>query len=98
MPSRKLAEAIAEEWLAQGEKVKPETLPLTRLANTAIDVVAKRRAAIVGDILKYAGTDLLCYRADHPPVLIQDRPRHHAARQHGTLHPARFPVTIRHMQ
>jgi chaperone required for assembly of F1-ATPase len=71
LPSRALAEAIAEEWLAQDDKIKPSTLPLTQLANTAIDIVGKRRAAIVADIAKYAGTELLCYRADHPPELVR---------------------------
>jgi chaperone required for assembly of F1-ATPase len=70
VPSRALAEAIAEEWQRQGDAVIAAELPLTSLANAAIDVVAKRRADIAEDIAKYAGTDLLCYRADHPPSLV----------------------------
>lgn len=72
--SKKLAEAIAAEWQAQGETIKPAALPLTRLAGTAIDLVAQRREAVVGEIAKYAATDLVCYRADAPSEL--------ATRQH----------------
>ncbi|HXP31271.1 MAG TPA: ATP12 family protein [Stellaceae bacterium] len=71
VPSWALAEAIAEEWLAQGGQVRPQTLSLTRLASTAIDLIAPRRAEIVAEIAEYAGTDLLCYRAAHPPELAQ---------------------------
>jgi len=73
--SKALAEAIAAEWQAPGEKIVPATLPLTRLAGTAIDLVAQRRDQIAGEIAKYAATDLVCYRADTPSEL--------AARQHG---------------
>ncbi|MGH6975887.1 MAG: ATP12 family chaperone protein [Stellaceae bacterium] len=67
--SKKLAEAIAAEWQAQGETIKPAALPLTRLAGTAIDLVAQRRETIVAEIAKYAATDLVCYRADEPSEL-----------------------------
>jgi chaperone required for assembly of F1-ATPase len=69
MPSRALAEAIAEEWAAQGENILPDTMVLTRLANTAIDRVAGREPAVAADIVTYAGCDLLCYRADSPERL-----------------------------
>ena len=64
--SRKLAEAMAEEWQTQGEEIKPADLPLTRLAGTAIDLIEPRRAQIIAEIAKYAATDLLCYRAEQP--------------------------------
>jgi chaperone required for assembly of F1-ATPase len=70
VPSADLAEAIAAEWQAQGAEVRPHTMPLTRLASTAIDLVAQRREQVVAEIVNYAGSDLLCYRADHPPELI----------------------------
>jgi chaperone required for assembly of F1-ATPase len=70
-PTRALAEAIAEEWLAQGETVDPRRLPLTRLASIALDLVAPRRAAVVAEVVNYAGTDLVCYRAAHPPALVE---------------------------
>lgn len=76
---RGLAEAIAAEWQGQGKTVTPLALPLTRLVSTAIDRVAPRRAEVVAEIAKYAGTDLLCYRAADPPEL--------AARQHTVWQP-----------
>ncbi len=78
VPTRALAEAIAEEWLAQGETVDPKQLPFTRLASIALDLVAPRREAVVAEVVKYAGTDLVCYRAQEPPELVT---RQHAAWQ-----------------
>ncbi len=75
VPSRALAEAIAEEWQAQGPELRPHTMPLMRLASTAIDLVANRRQEVVAEIAAYSETDLLCYRADGPPELV--------ARQHA---------------
>lgn len=69
VPSRVLAEAIAAEWQAQGERVDPHTLPLTRLASIALDLVAPQRAEVVAEVAKYAGTDLVCYRAEEPAEL-----------------------------
>jgi chaperone required for assembly of F1-ATPase len=75
VPSRALADAVAAEWQAQGAELAPPTLALTRLASTAIDLVAPRRAAIVADIANYAGTDLVCYRAAAPPELADRQHR-----------------------
>ena len=58
-----LAEAIADEWRRQGEDIDPESMPLLRLANTALDLVAGQRGAVVDNLASYGGTDLLCYRA-----------------------------------
>jgi chaperone required for assembly of F1-ATPase len=69
VPSRALAEAIAAEWNEQGEEVRPASMPLMRLASTALDLVEKRHGAVVAEIAKYAETDLVCYRAEHPPEL-----------------------------
>lgn len=73
--TRGLAEAIATEWQGQSGEVKLDALPLTRLASTALDLVALRKPAVVAEIARYAGTDLVCYRAEHPPELID---RQHA--------------------
>lgn len=62
VPTKALAEAIAGEWNAQGERIDPETMPLTRLANTAIDAVAGHMEDVAADIVAFAGSDLLCYR------------------------------------
>jgi chaperone required for assembly of F1-ATPase len=70
-PARALAEAIAAEWRGQGETLAPETMPLTRSLNTALDRIAANRAAIVDDLAKYAASDLLCYRAAAPQELVR---------------------------
>lgn len=70
LPSRALAEAIAAEWAAQGEEIDPRAMPLTGLANAAIDRVAPDPAAFIRDLARYAETDLLCYRADEPEPLV----------------------------
>jgi len=69
VPTPALAEAIAAEWQVQGERVDPRTLSLTRLASIARDLVAPRRSAVVAEVAKYAGTDLVCYRAEEPTEL-----------------------------
>lgn len=64
VPTRPLAELLAEEWRAQGEEVDPGTFPARDLADYAIDQVAFDPAATVEKLLGYAETDTLCYRAD----------------------------------
>jgi chaperone required for assembly of F1-ATPase len=68
--SRALAQAIAEEWNAQEETIVPLRLPLTRLANSAIDGVVEKLAEVADGIVKFAATDLVCYRADYPEELV----------------------------
>jgi chaperone required for assembly of F1-ATPase len=79
VPNAALAGAIAAEWAAQQGEIRPAQMPLTRLASTAIDRVTPQREAIVQQIADYAGTDLVCYRAVHPPEL--------ATRQHAVWQP-----------
>jgi Chaperone required for the assembly of the mitochondrial F1-ATPase len=64
-----LAELVAAEWRAQAEVIDPATMPVTRLANTAIDSVAGQIDAVADEILRFAGTDMLFYRADTPHEL-----------------------------
>ncbi|HSA80994.1 MAG TPA: ATP12 family protein [Geminicoccaceae bacterium] len=71
LPSAALAEALADEWRAQGETIRPEDMPLTRLANTAQDRMPELRAAAIDEAVAYAGTDLLCYRAATPLALVE---------------------------
>ncbi len=66
-----LAEAIAAEWRGQGEKLDPAAMPLTRIAGAAIDCDASDRAAVIDRVAAFAGTDLICYRADSPLALAQ---------------------------
>lgn len=75
LPTRSLAEAVAAEWAAQVDVIDPATMPLTRLANTAIDGVAPRREAVIDDLSAYAGTDLVAYRAGEPDRLVADQAR-----------------------
>jgi chaperone required for assembly of F1-ATPase len=70
VPTTALAEAIAAEWGAVGEELDPRTLPLTGLANAAIDIVAPDPAAFAADLGRYAETDLLAYRAEGPAELV----------------------------
>jgi chaperone required for assembly of F1-ATPase len=70
VPHGHLAEAIRAEWAGQGEFIDPSAMPMTRLANSAIDGVAARLAEVRAEVLGYAGTDLLCYRAGEPEGLV----------------------------
>ncbi len=69
MPVGALADAVAEEWRAQVEFIDPTAMPATRVANTTIDGVADNMADVRDEILKYAQSDLICYRADKPEAL-----------------------------
>jgi len=64
VPAAALAEAMAEEWRAQGEEIDPASFPFRDLADFAIDHVEADRAGVIETILRYAETDTLCYRAD----------------------------------
>lgn len=70
-PTQALADAIGAEWSGQKEVLKPESMTLTKALNTALDRIAANRAAIVDELAKYAGTDLLCYRAESPEGLAR---------------------------
>lgn len=71
VPTQALAQAIADEWGAQGEEIKPGSMPLTGLANAAIDRVAADRTMFVDSLARYAESDALTYRAEHPEDLVQ---------------------------
>jgi chaperone required for assembly of F1-ATPase len=88
VPRLALAEAIAAEWQAQADEVRPHTMPLMRLASTAIDLVARRHADVAAEIAGFAETDLVCYRADQPPALV--------ARQQAVWQPLIDWVTLRY--
>ena len=76
LPTHALAEAIAAEWAAQTETINPATMPLTRFVNTAIDAVADNLEAVAADITAYAGSDLVCYRAEAPEELVLLQSKH----------------------
>lgn len=69
--NRSIMERLAAEWDGQGERIDPLTMPMTRLVNTALDGVANEMQAVREDIIRFAGTDLLCYRAGQPDDLIE---------------------------
>ena len=78
VPSHGLAAAIAAEWQAQGEEIDPNSMGLMKLACTALDRIGPQRAAVEAELLRYGGTDLLCYRATGPATLTD---RQHKAWQ-----------------
>jgi chaperone required for assembly of F1-ATPase len=88
LPTRGLAEAVAAEWEAQAERIVPTSMPLMRLAATAVDRVAPRREQVVDEIAGYAATDLVCYRADRPADLV--------ARQRAVWQPLVDWATLRY--
>jgi len=71
LPSSAAARALADEWAAQDETIDPAAMPLTRIVNSAIDGVACRLDATVDEIARYAGADLVCYRAPEPRTLSE---------------------------
>lgn len=79
LPSAALAEAVAAEWAAQGETIDPRSMPLTGLANAAIDRVAPDPGAFAAGLAQYGESDLTCYRAEGPQSLV--------ARQEGVWDP-----------
>jgi chaperone required for assembly of F1-ATPase len=76
LPSRALAEAAAEEWAAQENVIDPGSMPLTRLLNAVIDGVMSHAQPVADDILRYAASDLVCYRAEYPAGLSREQARH----------------------
>ncbi|HKU63913.1 MAG TPA: ATP12 family protein [Rhizomicrobium sp.] len=88
LPTEKLANAIAAEWREQGEEVVVSSMPLLRLANTAIDGVRANREEVINAILRFGENDLVCYRAHQPPEL--------AARQRAGWDPLLDWVAQRH--
>ena len=73
VPTRALAEAIAAEWgeVPDNADINVSHLPLTRLAATGLDRVTTQRARVIDDTAKYAGSDMLCYRASEPESLVK---------------------------
>lgn len=70
VPTPGMADRIASEWRAQGDRVNPGTMPWTRSANAALDKVSTQREEVARYLANYAGTDLLCYRAEAPDELF----------------------------
>ena len=71
VPTEKLAQAIVAEWDGVSGEIEPRAMPLTGLANAAIDRISADKKAFADGIARYAEADLACYRADGPPGLIE---------------------------
>ena len=108
IPCPRLSEAIADEWRAVEGEIDPRAMPLTGLANAAIDRIAPDPAAFAAGLARYGESDLLCYRADGPaelvarqrqawdPLLDWARGRYdvHFEVTAGIMHRAQPPATI----
>jgi len=73
VPSAKLAQLLVDEWDAQQEVIDPSAMPVTRIVNSALDGVARDIEAVRAEVVKYAGSDLLCYRAGEPEALVGEQ-------------------------
>jgi len=76
LPTEAAAQLVADEFAAQVDVIDPVTMPVLRLANTAIDGISQEPQAVVEDMLRFAGSDLLCYRADAPDKLVERQAAH----------------------
>ena len=91
MPTEKLAQSVAEEWDRQDTVIDLPRMTLTRLANVALDRTPETREELVDEVVKYAGTDLVCYLADGPSELRERQEAHFrpirdwAGREHGVM-------------
>tara|TARA_R110002124_G_scaffold287216_2_gene471620 strand:- start:34929 stop:35642 length:714 start_codon:yes stop_codon:yes gene_type:complete len=70
-PTESLAKEVCAEWMAQGDDIIPDSMPITQYCYTALDYVTKHRTEITATILNFLNTDLLCYRTDRPQELIE---------------------------
>lgn len=71
LPGDALAGLVAQEWRMVGDTLDPRTMPLTGLANAAIDRIAPDPATFAAGLARYGDSDLLCYRAEAPPPLVE---------------------------
>lgn len=76
LPTPAAAQLVADEWQAQAEQIDPATMPVTRIVNSAIDGVAREMDSVRAEIARYAGSDLVCYRASEPDGLVQAQAQH----------------------
>lgn len=76
LPNEDLAEVVAGEWRAHEEYINPYLMPLSRLANSAIDQISDGPEQVIDEICGFVGTDMLCYRADEPDGLVASQKQH----------------------
>lgn len=70
-----LAARMREEWDAQGDRIDPDMMPHVKLINSAVEAGEESRPALLDEVVKYAGNDLLLYRADSPRELVEKQER-----------------------
>jgi len=75
LPSDALGTAVADEWATQEKEINPANMPLTRIANSALDAVSARFDEVADEVSRFAGNDALCYRADDPETLVDTQRR-----------------------
>ena len=75
LPTLRAAQEVADEWNRQSDTVLPGSMPFTRLVNTALDGVATTMGEVQADIVRFAASDLLCYRAEGPAELVERQTR-----------------------
>ncbi|MEE2996981.1 MAG: ATP12 family protein [Pseudomonadota bacterium] len=73
IPNAALAKAVAEEWRSYNPEVDPIAMPLTRLANSAVDRISGHRDSVIDEISGFAATDLVCYRSEEPSALCDQQ-------------------------
>ncbi|HBS50929.1 MAG TPA: ATPase [Rhodobacteraceae bacterium] len=71
LPTRAMAEAVAQEWDAQEGEIDPLSMPVTRSANAALDKVVPQSDEVIAMLAEYGDADLLCYRAEAPAELVR---------------------------
>ena len=72
LPNARLAEAIAEEWNVQGERIDPRAMRLTGLANAAIDRIAPDPAAFAQGLAAYGESDLPITAPKAAPLVARE--------------------------
>ena len=112
VPAMALAKAMALEWSAQGPEINPANFTFRNMADYAIDVVARDPAAATADLLRYAETDTLCYRAEAGEALAERQKQVwepllraaearwdvHFERVDGILHRPQAAATLKRME
>ena len=76
VPQEIFADALADEWRTQKTEIVPLSMPLTRLANTALDRTAPNREQVIDEVAGYGKSDLLCYQTAEPTALAELQARH----------------------
>jgi len=73
VPAADIATTMAEEWAVQGEFIDPATMPMVRLVNSGIESGEEMIPAFRDEIIKFASSDLLLYRAESPQELVSEQ-------------------------